>query len=191
MPPRPPLPPTRSSTTVASSTLKAGPTRPVASLQPGNVLRLPLDFQIALLADEVNRLRQRLGLVEQQLAQTDDLLRTLRALVSATSDSMRRTDLIRQRPDGVLELPNDTRLRMQVGNVALTLDGTSVTIDGAQTIRVQGGAVQVQGSSIELSASTVKLTAALVKADGVVQCDTVVANTVVGSSYTPGAGNIW
>jgi hypothetical protein len=26
---------------------------------------------------------------------------------------------------------------------------------------------------------------------GVVQCDTMIASTVVGTSYTPGAGNIW
>jgi hypothetical protein len=25
----------------------------------------------------------------------------------------------------------------------------------------------------------------------VVQCDTLIATTVVGTSYTPGAGNIW
>jgi hypothetical protein len=25
----------------------------------------------------------------------------------------------------------------------------------------------------------------------VVKCDTMIANSVVGSSYTPGAGNVW
>jgi hypothetical protein len=29
------------------------------------------------------------------------------------------------------------------------------------------------------------------KFSGVVQCDTLIASSVVGSSYTPGAGNIW
>jgi hypothetical protein len=31
----------------------------------------------------------------------------------------------------------------------------------------------------------------MVEAGGVVKCDTLVANSVVASSYTPGAGNIW
>jgi hypothetical protein len=29
------------------------------------------------------------------------------------------------------------------------------------------------------------------KFSGVVQADTVIANNVIGASYTPGAGNIW
>jgi hypothetical protein len=26
---------------------------------------------------------------------------------------------------------------------------------------------------------------------GVVQCDTLISNTVISATYTPGAGNIW
>jgi hypothetical protein len=26
---------------------------------------------------------------------------------------------------------------------------------------------------------------------GIVQCDTIIATTVVGTTYTPGAGNVW
>ncbi len=33
--------------------------------------------------------------------------------------------------------------------------------------------------------------AGMSKFSGVVQGDTVIANSVVGTSYTPGAGNIW
>jgi hypothetical protein len=29
------------------------------------------------------------------------------------------------------------------------------------------------------------------KFSGVVQCDTLIANSVAAASYTPGAGNIW
>jgi hypothetical protein len=29
------------------------------------------------------------------------------------------------------------------------------------------------------------------KFSGVVQCDTLISNSVISASYTPGAGNIW
>jgi uncharacterized protein involved in type VI secretion and phage assembly len=54
------------------------------------------------------------------------------------------------------------------------------------------GQIQVQANStIEVTASAVNVHAAMAKFDGVVQCTTLIANAVVSSSYTPGAGNIW
>jgi hypothetical protein len=41
---------------------------------------------------------------------------------------------------------------------------------------------------MELTGSDAKLA---VNASGTVKCDTIVAVNVVGSSYTPGAGNVW
>jgi hypothetical protein len=37
----------------------------------------------------------------------------------------------------------------------------------------------------------VDVNAVVAKFAGVVQCDTLVANSVVAASYVPGAGNIW
>ena len=36
-----------------------------------------------------------------------------------------------------------------------------------------------------------KLTAEVVRLSGVLQADTVITNTIVAGTYTPGAGNIW
>jgi hypothetical protein len=44
---------------------------------------------------------------------------------------------------------------------------------------------------VSVSAATVNVDAGMAKFSGVVQCDTLIANSVVGTSYTPGAGNIW
>ena len=43
----------------------------------------------------------------------------------------------------------------------------------------------------DLAAGMVQVDAGLSKFSGVVQCDTLISNAVVSSSYTPGAGNIW
>ena len=53
------------------------------------------------------------------------------------------------------------------------------------------GSINVDASSITVNASTVTVNAGMSRFSGVVQADTVIATSVVGSSYTPGAGNIW
>ena len=35
------------------------------------------------------------------------------------------------------------------------------------------------------------MNAGLARFSGVLQCDTLVANSVIATSYSPGAGNIW
>jgi hypothetical protein len=42
-----------------------------------------------------------------------------------------------------------------------------------------------------VSAQFVSVDAAIAKFSGVVKCDTLITNSVISSSYTPGAGNIW
>jgi hypothetical protein len=51
--------------------------------------------------------------------------------------------------------------------------------------------VNIEAASVNVSASMVKVDAGMSRFSGVVQADTVIANAVVGTSYTPGAGNIW
>ena len=55
--------------------------------------------------------------------------------------------------------------------------------DGAQL--VIGG-----GATISIAAAQVTIDAAMVKASGIVKCDKLIANTVIASSYAPGAGNL-
>ena len=42
-----------------------------------------------------------------------------------------------------------------------------------------------------VSAGMVKVDAAMSKFSGIVKCDVLQTNSVISSSYTPGAGNIW
>lgn len=51
--------------------------------------------------------------------------------------------------------------------------------------------VTINASSVEVSAGMVTVNAGMSKFSGVVQADTVISNSVVSASYTPGAGNIW
>lgn len=51
--------------------------------------------------------------------------------------------------------------------------------------------VKVEAAQVEVSAGMVKVDAAMSKFSGVVKCDTLIATSVVGTTYTPGAGNVW
>ena len=51
--------------------------------------------------------------------------------------------------------------------------------------------VTINASTVEISAGMVTVNAGMSKFSGVVQADTVISNSVVSASYTPGAGNIW
>jgi hypothetical protein len=46
-------------------------------------------------------------------------------------------------------------------------------------------------AQVEISAPQVAVNAATVNFSGIIQADTVIANNVVASSITPGAGNVW
>jgi phage baseplate assembly protein V len=68
------------------------------------------------------------------------------------------------------------------GNVVkLAADG--VTVTSASKLRIRA-------SIVELEAGAVHIDAAVSKFSGLVQCDSLVTNSVVSSSYSPGAGNV-
>ena len=77
------------------------------------------------------------------------------------------------------------------GKITLEAAGNTVTMD-TQGVSVQAGSkVTVTAGQVEVSAGQVTVNAGLSQFSGVVRCDTLVATTVVGTTYTPGAGQVW
>jgi uncharacterized protein involved in type VI secretion and phage assembly len=77
------------------------------------------------------------------------------------------------------------------GKVEVECAGNTITID-SQGVKVQSAAkVSIEGSQVEVTASQVTVNSAFSQFSGVVQCNTLIATSVVSSSYTPGAGNMW
>ena len=64
-------------------------------------------------------------------------------------------------------------------------NGCSIVINAAGQVRVTAN------STVEVTAAAVNVHAPTVVCDGLLQCQTLVASSVVSASYTPGAGNIW
>jgi uncharacterized protein involved in type VI secretion and phage assembly len=79
------------------------------------------------------------------------------------------------------------------GKIELSLPGgtTSITVDSSGVSVQTGSKVEMQASQMNITAGQVSVDAAMSQFSGVVQCDTLIATTVVGTSYTPGAGNVW
>lgn len=94
----------------------------------------------------------------------------------------------------LLETPGGQRVRLDDTPASVTVEdanGNSVTLESAGVTVVAASQVKIQGSTVQVEASMVTVNAGMSKFSGVVQCDTLLSNTVVSSSYMPGAGNIW
>lgn len=77
------------------------------------------------------------------------------------------------------------------GSIRLEAAGSTLTID-SQGVSIQtGGKLSVSASQIDMTAGQVKAQTALADFTGVVKCQVLQTPSVVSSSYTPGAGNIW
>jgi hypothetical protein len=51
--------------------------------------------------------------------------------------------------------------------------------------------LSISAATAEIDIGQVTVSSGMWTYSGVVQCDTMISSTVVGASYTPGAGNIW
>lgn len=75
--------------------------------------------------------------------------------------------------------------------VEATNGSSTVTIEPAGVKIETGAKVEVQASTVDVTAGSVNVSAALSSFSGVVKCDVLQTNTVVSTTYTPGAGNVW
>ena len=94
----------------------------------------------------------------------------------------------------MLQTPAGQQLTLQDGPGSITLqdaNGNSVKLDPSGITVNAAASLTVSAATAEISAATVTVNAGLSKFSGVVQADTVITNSVISASYTPGAGNIW
>jgi len=75
-------------------------------------------------------------------------------------------------------------INIERGTQSVTLTSSDISVNSA-------GPVNITASNVSVSASAVQVDAAMSTFSGVVQCNTIIATSVVGTTYTPGAGNIW
>jgi uncharacterized protein involved in type VI secretion and phage assembly len=94
----------------------------------------------------------------------------------------------------IAETPGGQKVTLKDGPGSVEIvdsNGNSVKLEPAGITVNASAKVTVTTSLVEISASMVTVNAGMSKFSGVVQADTVISNSVISASYTPGAGNIW
>jgi uncharacterized protein involved in type VI secretion and phage assembly len=94
----------------------------------------------------------------------------------------------------VLETPGGQKLTLSDGPGAIELadaNGNSLKMEASGITLTTSAKLTVNASTMDVSASLVSVNAGMSKFSGTVKSDTVITNSVISSSYTPGAGNVW
>jgi uncharacterized protein involved in type VI secretion and phage assembly len=115
-------------------------------------------------------------------------LRSRNGVKITLDDHDGQEQLILETPGGqkvtLKDWPGQIELQDSNGN-SIKLETAGVTVTTSAKVTVNAGA------AVEINAATVTVNAAMATFSGVVQATTVIATSVVGTTYTPGAGNIW
>jgi uncharacterized protein involved in type VI secretion and phage assembly len=94
----------------------------------------------------------------------------------------------------IIETPAGQRITLQdnPGSVRIEdANGNSVMLSPSGMTVNASATVTVNASRMEVSAAMLTVNAGMSRFSGVVQCDTMISNSVISASYTPGAGNLW
>ncbi|HEV2861683.1 MAG TPA: phage baseplate assembly protein V [Pyrinomonadaceae bacterium] len=94
----------------------------------------------------------------------------------------------------ILETPGGQKVTLKDGPGSVFVEdsnGNSLKLEASGVTVTASSKVTVSASLVEVSASMVTVNSGMSKFSGVVQCDTLMSNTVISAAYTPGAGNIW
>ena len=70
-------------------------------------------------------------------------------------------------------------------------NGNTIKMEGAGITLQTPAKLSIQAGTVDVSTGMVKVDSGMSQYSGVVKSDTLITNSVVSASYTPGAGNIW
>jgi uncharacterized protein involved in type VI secretion and phage assembly len=93
-----------------------------------------------------------------------------------------------------METPGGQTVTLKDGPGSVTCqdsNGNSIKMEPAGITVQAASKVKVQAATVEVSAGMVTVDTAMAKFSGVVKCEVLISTSVISTSYTPGAGNIW
>lgn len=94
----------------------------------------------------------------------------------------------------IAETPGGQKVTLKDGPGSVVIEdssGNSVKLETTGITVTASAKVTINASQVAVSAGIVTVDAGMSRFSGVVQCDTMISNTVISATYTPGAGNIW
>src|SRR4051794_15404795 len=115
------------------------------------------------------------------------VLRSRNGVKVTLDDTDGREALILETPAGQTVTLHDGPPTVEVKDAG----GNSVRLEASGITVTAAAKVTINAATAEVSAGMLTVNAGMSKFSGVVQADTVITNSVVSASYSPGAGNIW
>jgi ferric-dicitrate binding protein FerR (iron transport regulator) len=94
----------------------------------------------------------------------------------------------------IFETPAGQRITLQDSPAVILVGDSnqnSVRLDAGGITITSAAQVTVTASEVQVTAAMLTVNAAMTKFSGVVQADTITANTVVANQIAPGGGNVW
>jgi len=93
----------------------------------------------------------------------------------------------------IVETPGGQRVTLKDGPGSIVItdsNGNSVKLETNGITLNASSKITIAASQVEINSGAVVINAGVSKFSGVVQCDTLISNSVISASYTPGVGNI-
>jgi uncharacterized protein involved in type VI secretion and phage assembly len=93
-----------------------------------------------------------------------------------------------------LQTPGGQKITLDDGGTKVRVEdsgGNSLEMAPSGVTLTAASQLKISASSISIDCGSANVNSAMWTYSGVIQCSTVIASSVVGSSYTPGAGNVW
>jgi uncharacterized protein involved in type VI secretion and phage assembly len=93
----------------------------------------------------------------------------------------------------VIETAGGQRITLQDGVGSVRVEdgnGNSVTMTPTGVTVTASGTMVLNAPKVDVNAAVVTVNAGMARFTGVVQCDTLISNSVISASYSPGAGNM-
>ncbi|MDH5179228.1 MAG: phage baseplate assembly protein V, partial [Gammaproteobacteria bacterium] len=114
-------------------------------------------------------------------------IRSRNGIVITMDDSDGQEKLTLETPAGQHVVIDDSARSVEIkdgSSESVKLEPSGITINTSAN-------VTVNGSMVQISAAMVSVDTPMAVFSGVVQAQTVISSSIIGASYTPGAGNIW
>lgn len=115
------------------------------------------------------------------------VLRSRNGVKITLDDQSGRESFIVETPDGQRIMLTDAPPAVEISDS----NGNSIKLATTGMIVNCAAKVTINASTVEINSGTVSVNAGMSTFSGVVQCDTLISNSVVSASYTPGAGNLY
>ncbi|MBL8700355.1 MAG: hypothetical protein JNK67_18410 [Alphaproteobacteria bacterium] len=105
----------------------------------------------------------------------------------AFAAALARIDALERRLASLAALP----IRVGAGGDVTIEAGATLTLRAPKIELEAAATLQAQSGQLSIATGLAAIDSGMVRVSGVVKCDTLQTNTVIASSYTPGAGNVW